>query len=131
MKNTVVDQVLGGNPQAVAISQTNKVVSNVFQIGAEDAVALLWLVDATVASGTGAVVKLQHSVDNVSANFVDVDATNAKVTLAATGRYPLAMSPQNTNFASKMPLGSFLRFVCTTTSGDAVTINHIQVQLHG
>lgn len=131
MKNSVVDQVLGGNPQAVGISQTNKVVSNVFQIGAEDAVALLWLIDAAVTSGTAAVVKLQHSVDGVSANFVDVDATNAKVTLAATGRYMLAMSPQNTNFAAKMPLGAFLRFVCTTTGADAVTVNHVMVQLHG
>lgn len=124
----VVDQILGGQKQSVAISQTNKVVSNAFVINADDSVALGFQINATVSSGTAAIVKLQHSVDGVL--WADVDATNAKVTLASTGSYPLMLSAFNSTIAAKMPLYRNCRFVCTTTSADAVVITACLVQVH-
>lgn len=123
-----VNQLLNGQKQAVAISQTNQVISNVFLINSEDSIALGFQIAATVASGTAAIVKLQHSLDGVL--WADVDATNAKVTLAATASYPLMLSALNSTFAAKMPLYRQCRFVCTTTGADAVTITAILVQLH-
>lgn len=126
---STVDQIKSGLAQAVPISQTSQVVSNAFEIGADDALSLAWQVNATVTSGTAAIVKLQQSFDS-GATWADQDATNSKVTLAATGNYAVAMSAFNTTFGPKMPLGRLLRFVCTTTGADAVTINHIYVQIH-
>lgn len=124
----VVDQLLNGQKQSVAISQTNKVVSNAFQITADDSVAFGFQIAATVSSGTAAIVKLQHSIDGVL--WADVDATNAKVTLASTGSYPLMLNVNNSTIAAKMPLYRWGRFVCTTTSADAVIITACLVQVH-
>jgi hypothetical protein len=126
-KLAIADQVLNGLKQAVAISQTNQVVSNVFEIGPADATALCFEVTAASVSGTGAVVKLQKSFDGT--NFVDVDSTNAKVTISGNGRFPLALNSQTTAGMVFMPLPKFLRFVCTTGGSDAVTVTKILVQL--
>lgn len=125
---SVVDQIKNGQPQGVAVSQTAQVVSNVFQINAEDAFALLFQVRATAVGGTAGVVKPQHSIDNV--NWADVDATNAKVTLTAAGYYPLILNGYGATLAPKMPLFRWLRFVCTTTAADTCTLSSILVQLH-
>lgn len=120
------DIVKDGGSQAVAISQTNQVVSNVYEVSADGALHLAFEITAASVSGTGAAVKIQDSIDGT--NFADVDATNAKVTISGAGRFRLAMSVQNSNFASKMPLGRKIRFVCTTGGSDAVTITRVLVQ---
>ncbi len=126
-KLAVVNQILNGVSQPVAISQTSQVVSNAFTIGAEDSLNIAFQVDAVSVTGTGAIVKLQQSFDGT--NFTDVDATNAKVTITAAGRFPLAIGAASANFAAKVPLAKTLRFVCTTTGSDAVTLTKIWVQL--
>lgn len=120
------DVVKDGTNQAVAISQTNQVVSNVLEINAAGTESLAFQVTAASVSGTGAVVKLQHSLDG--SNFSDVDATNAKITISSATRFILQMSVRNSTFASKMPLGKYVRFVCTTGGSDAATITRILVQ---
>jgi hypothetical protein len=125
----VVDQVLNGAPIAVAVSQAAKVVSNAFQINAEDAMGFNCRINATAVTGTAAIVKLQHSLDNVAANFVDVDATNAKVTLNAVGLFPLILNGYGSTLSGKMPLNVWCRFVCVTTGSDTCTISNILVQV--
>lgn len=128
MELRLVNEVLAGQKQSVAISQSNQVVSNAFLINADDSVAFGFQIAATVISGTAAIVKLQHSIDGIL--WADVDATNAKVTLASTGSYPLMLNVNNSSIAAKMPLFRMCRFVCTTTVADAVVITACLVQVH-
>jgi hypothetical protein len=120
------DILKDGASQAVANSQTDQVVSNVFEVNAEGAKHLTFQITAASVSGTGAVCKIQQSLDG--SNFSDVDATNAIVTLNANGRFILAMSVHNSDFATKMPLGRKIRFVVTTGGSDAATITRVLVQ---
>ena len=126
----VKEQILNGQKQSVAISQTNQVVSNAIQINADDSMLLAFQINASAVTGTAAIVKLQHSFDGVGANWTDVDATNAKVTLTAAGKFSLILNGYNSTFQSKLPLYRFIRFVCTTTGADTCTLSSIQVLVH-
>ncbi len=122
---TITSAVLSNQTQPVAVSQTNQAVSNALSLTSLDQMQLAFEVTAASVSGTAGVVKLQHSFD--STNWTDVDATNAKVTIAANGRYALSLSPYNTLIAAKFPLWPFIRFVATTGAGDAFTVTKILV----
>lgn len=117
--------VLANQNQAVAVSQTNQVVSNTLSLSCVDQMQIAFEVTAASVSGTAGVVKLQHSFD--ATNWTDVDATNAKVTIAANGRYALSLSPYNSTLAAKFPLWPYVRFVATTGTGDAFTVTKILV----
>lgn len=121
----VVNCVKGAISQVVPISQTNQVVSNVLTLTPHDQLAIAFEVTATSVTGTGGIVKLQHSMDGV--NFTDVDATNAKITVASATRFPLSLSAYNATVEAKFPLWPFIRFVATTTGSDAFTVTKILV----
>lgn len=125
MDITLKNVVKSGQSQAVAISQTDQVVSDVWNINHEDSLALAFEVTAASVSGVAGIVKLQNSFDGV--NFVDVDSTNAIVTVTAAGRFPKHVCSSNSNLADNMPLAPYIRFVCTTTGADALTVTKILV----
>jgi hypothetical protein len=126
-----VDKVLlNDTAQAVAASQSAQAVSREFQLssaGASHGIRIEVNVSAiTVAAAIS--YKLQSSpVGGKDAVWSDVDGTNAKSTLSATGWTSLIASPWNTNLATKFPLRAFCRVVVTTGAGDSVTVSDVRL----
>lgn len=116
---------LSNQSQVVPISQVAQPVSSVLSLSCVDQMQIAFEVTAASVSGSAGTVKLQHSFDSI--NWVDVDVTNAKVTITGAGRFALSLSPYNTAIAAKFPLWPYIRFVATTGAGDAFTVTKILV----
>lgn len=114
------DYQLVTSPVAVPISQSNSAVTAAFELPQRG--GFQYEVTAT-RTGTGAIVKPQTSSDKT--NWTDLDGTNAKVTLAADGRYQQSIGPTSTNFITKFPLPRYIRFVCTTGGSDTASITSL------
>jgi peptidoglycan hydrolase-like protein with peptidoglycan-binding domain len=116
--------------QAVAASQTNQVVSDVFALTAEGATRGL-RIDIHVSAITVAAAitaQLQHAVD-ADSDFAAPDNSVSKVSLtgATAAWFSIPLSATDADDDALFPLRPIARIVVTTGAGDSVTIDDIRV----
>lgn len=87
----------------------------------------------SVTSATGITATLQHYVVDA---WIDLTGSDAQASVTADGNYSIKIRPYSTTasttttwptYIPDLPLGSQVRLVCTTGSGDAVTISDVRV----
>ena len=118
--------VLNGTNQAVAASQTDQVVSEVFRVGDPRYI----VVDVTAASVTvtnAITVKLQ---DSDGSDVWHVKGTQGSASITGNGTVTIKLMIENADDQAQLPLRPLIRVGVTTGVDDAATITKVRVSYY-
>lgn len=118
-----IEKVLKKASQAVAASQTNQVVSDLFKI-ADPAYLIIDITVNPAVVATGITAKLQDSMDNT----LWVDKKTVSITAVSSDTlFVIKLLPDVAGDQASLPLRPTGRIVVSTGAGDSCTIKSVKV----